>query len=155
MRFFLLSGLLFVMAGTASATVPPEALNPDVRQSTIAETICTPGYTKDVRPSTTYTNGVKYRLMREQGLDPSTASDYELDHIIPLALGGHPRSLKNLKLQLWEGEDGAKRKDRLEIKLQCLVCSGQVPLDEARDAIFNDWRAAYHHYAQTKCHRAK
>lgn len=64
-------------------------------------------------------------------------------------------STENLMLQPWEGEDGAKRKDRLEVKLQCLVCSGQVPLDEAQDAIYTDWQAAYHLYARTKCHRAK
>ncbi|MDO9235736.1 MAG: hypothetical protein Q7U28_06835 [Aquabacterium sp.] len=58
-------------------------------------------------------------------------------------------------LQPWEGESGAKREDRLEVKLQGLVCSGQVSLGEARDAIFNDWQAAYHLYAQTKGHRAK
>lgn len=137
------------------ASVPSSALNPDVRQSTIEETICTPGYTKDVRPSTSYTNGVKLKLMREQGLDPAYASDYELDHVIPLALGGHPRSLSNLQLQPWDGEDGAKRKDRLEVKLQCLVCSGQVSLNEAREAIFNDWQEAYHAYAKNKCHRNK
>lgn len=153
MRFFLLSGLLSFVASTASATVPPEALNPDVRQSTIAETICTPGYTKDVRPSTTYTNGVKFKLMRERGLDTANASDYELDHIIPLALGGHPRNLKNLMLQPGEGEDGAKRKDRLEVKLQCLVCSGQVTLELARDGIFDNWQSAYQRYAKVKCQR--
>ena len=130
------------------------ALNPDVRQETIRETICTPGYTKTVRPSTVYTNGVKLKLLREAGKDPATASDYELDHIVPLALGGHPRSLDNLMLQPWDGEDGAKRKDRLEVKLQCLVCTGQVPLDVAQRAIYDDWQAAYHQYAKTKCSRA-
>ena len=43
---------------------------------------------------------------------------FELDHIIPLALGGHPRNSRNLMLQVWSGHDGAKRKDRLEVKLQ-------------------------------------
>lgn len=154
-RLSVLLAILLLVGGIATAAVPSEALNPDVSQRTIAATICVSGYTKEVRPSTTYTNGVKLKLLREQGLDPSTASDYELDHIIPLALGGHPRSLKNLMLQPWEGENGARRKDRLEVKLQCLVCSGQVPLDDARDAIFNDWQTAYHQYAQTKCHRSK
>lgn len=37
--------------------VPPEALNPDVHQETIQQTICVPGYTALVRPSTSYTNG--------------------------------------------------------------------------------------------------
>jgi len=129
------------------------ALNPDVTQHTIAQTICVPGYTKTVRPSTNYSNGVKRKLLREAELDESDKSDYELDHIVPLALGGHPRSLDNLMLQPWEGTSGAKRKDRLEVKLQCLVCAGQVGLAEAQQAIYTDWPKAYHRYAVVKCQR--
>lgn len=60
-----------------------EVLNPDVRQETIAETICVPGYTKSVRAATSYTNGVKRKLMQEQGIGWSRAHDFELDHILP------------------------------------------------------------------------
>jgi len=59
-------------------------------------------------------------MLKRSGLDPITASDYELGHIIPLALGGHPRKMDNLQLQPWEE---ARRKDRIEVKLQCLVCA--------------------------------
>ncbi|MFT3848515.1 MAG: hypothetical protein QM739_07480 [Propionivibrio sp.] len=51
---------------------------------------------------------------------------------------GHPRSLDNLMLQRWEGTTGAKRNDRLEVKLQCLVCAGQLGLAEAQQAIYTD-----------------
>ncbi len=78
-----------------------------------------------------------------------------LDHIIPLALGGHPRKIDNLALQPWEGENGAKKKDRLEVKLQCLVCSGQVALAEAQQEIVEDWQAAYNRYALVECRRHK
>lgn len=131
------------------------ALNSDVNQATIQQTICVSGYTKSVRPSTTYTNGVKLKLLRESRIDDSHMSDFELDHIIPLALGGHPRSLNNLMLQPWEGTNSAKRKDRLEVKLQCLVCTGQVGLKVAQLAIYNDWQGAYHTYATVKCHRTR
>ena len=79
------------------------ALNPDVDEGTIDMTICVSGYTKSVRPATSYTNGVKKKLMREAGIDGARIDDYELDHIVPLALGGHPRKLSNLMLQPWEG----------------------------------------------------
>jgi hypothetical protein len=65
------------------------------------------------------------QLLAMAGIDPSHASEYELDHIIPLAVGGEPRALENLQLQLWEGAGGAKRTDRIEVKLQYLVCTGQ------------------------------
>ena len=142
--------VLLAMAPLAWAKI---ALNPDVTQASIANTICVPGYTKSVRPSTSYTNGVKRKLLREIGLEETHLSDFELDHIIPLALGGHPRSLDNLMLQPWEGVTGAKKKDRLEVKLQCLVCSRQLELSEAQQVIYSDWPTAYHTYAKTKCQR--
>ena len=40
------------------------ALNPDVAEDTIDATICVSGYTRSVRPATSYTNGVKKKLMR-------------------------------------------------------------------------------------------
>lgn len=129
--------------------VPAEVLNADVRQGTIHQTICVSGYTASVRPSTTYTNGVKLKLLRERGLEASAASDFELDHRAPLALGGHPRNPQNLMLQPWEGPDGAKVKDRLERRLQQLVCSGKLLLDDARRAIYVDWKAAYRTYVMT------
>ena len=147
--------VLWLWASIAQA-VPGYLLNPDVMPATMSQTICTSGYTKTVRPSTSFTNGIKKRLMREQGLDFDLAKgSYELDHIIPLALGGHPRNPRNLKLQVWEGPDGAKRKDRLEVKLQCLVCGADVPLDVAQDAIWTDWKAAYGVFGRMVCHRRR
>ena len=130
----------------AAPSVPAEVLNADVTQDTIQKTICVPGYTATVRPSTSFTKGIKVKLLREQGLPATAATDYELDHHVPLALGGHPRSLKNLMLQRWDGEDGAKKKDRLERRLQQLVCAYAVRLEDARRAIFVDWQAAYRAY---------
>ena len=117
------------------------SLNPDVTPATIHETICVPGYTKSVRPSTTYTNGVKRKLLRKSGLPDTDAGRYELDHIIPLALGGHPRKLSNLMLQPWDGEHGAKRKDHLEVRLHVEVCHGSKSLETAQHCIADDWEA--------------
>ena len=117
------------------------ALNPDVDEDTIDVTICASGYTKSVRPATSFTNGVKKKLIREAGIDVARIGDYELDHIVPLALGGHPRKLSNLMLQLWEGERGAKAKDLLEVRLQSLVCHGKLGLTDAQACIAQDWEA--------------
>jgi hypothetical protein len=158
MNFKLLRQVFIVfMLPAASAMPPPTAvLNQDVSQATLSETICTPGYTRSVRPSSSYTNGIKKRLMRVDGLDFDTdKSQFELDHVVPLALGGHPRNINNLVLQKWEGSNGAKRKDRLEVKLQCLVCARRVTLAEVQDAIWTDWEAAYHHYGRMVCKRPR
>jgi hypothetical protein len=52
------------------------------------------------------------KLLRDQGLPAADTTKYELDHFIPLALGGHPRKPENLWLQLWDGQWGARTKDR-------------------------------------------
>jgi len=149
-RVLLRASVASLLLWVAGAVRAAPSLNHDVTPETIASTICTSGYTALVRPATVYTNGVKLKLLQAVGQEPASASAYELDHIVPLALGGQPRSLDNLQLQPWPE---AKRKDRLEVKLQCLVCSGQVPLIEAQNSIATDWEAAYHRYASVPCHR--
>jgi hypothetical protein len=125
---------------------PQGAINEDVTQANIQQTICVPGWTKTVRPPASYTNAVKAKLLRDQGQPQADAPKYELDHQIPLALGGHPREPENLWLQPWDGEWGARVKDRLEVKLKALVCRGQISLDRARHTIAVDWIAAFKTY---------
>jgi hypothetical protein len=121
-------------------------INADVNQANVATTICVSGWTATVRPPTSYTQALKRTMLTRAGFDPNTALFYELDHFIPLAVGGHPRSEDNLWLQKWDGEWNAKIKDRLERKLQVMVCAGQITINAARLAIQQDWRAAYRKY---------
>ena len=116
------------------------SLNPDVTEATLGQTICVTGYTQTVRPSTTYTNGVKAKLVRQADLNPSSMAGYELDHIIPLAVGGHPRKLSNLVLQPWTGENSATIKDGLERRLQRMVCRRQIALADAQNCIAENWQ---------------
>lgn len=44
---------------------------------------------------------------------------------------------------------------RLEVKLQCLFCSGQLSPAVAQHEMFDDWQTAYHRYAGLKCVRSK
>jgi hypothetical protein len=103
-----------------------------------------------VRPPTSYTNSLKEKLLQEHHLAASEISNYELDHFIPLALGGHPRSPDNLWLQPWDGEWGAHVKDRLERKLQLMVCAGKISLSDAREAIRSNWIEAFKKYVDPK-----
>jgi hypothetical protein len=112
-----------------------------VDEETIDNTICISGYTKSVRPATSYTNGVKKKLMHDAGIDAARIGDYELDHIVPLDLGGHPRKFSNLMLQPWDGQHGAKAKDALEVRLKSLVCHGKLDLTDAQVCIARDWEA--------------
>ena len=67
-------------------------------QATIHDTICQRGYTARVRPPRRFTDAIKRQLVN--GL-PDSPQDYELYHLIPLRLGGHPTSPNNLWLQTW------------------------------------------------------
>ena|SRR3984893_13624902 len=72
--------------------------------------------------------------------------DYEIDHLIPLELGG-----SNLIKNLWPESHrtspwNAQVKDRLEGKLHELVCSGQLDLKTAQQAIASNWIEAYKTY---------
>ena len=70
-------------------------------------------------------------------------------HLIPLELGGSPTS----PLNLWPephrvvGGWGSYRKDRLENRLNHLVCSGRLTLRAAQRAIAANWIAADRRYS--------
>lgn len=70
-----LGGVAFVWCTLVEAHAMP-ALNPEVRQTAIGQTICVPGYTRQVRPSTSYTDGVKRKLLRVAGIEAFRISDF-------------------------------------------------------------------------------
>ena len=93
--------------------------------------VCTPNYTKTVRPSSSYTNKLKRKQMDSLGL-PGDMSEYEEDHIVPLVLCGHPTDPRNLVPQPW---DRARKKDVLEVRFRKDVCKGKMSLKEAQEKI--------------------
>ncbi|CAB4538532.1 unannotated protein [freshwater metagenome] len=126
----------------------PGAIDPSVTQENIGRTVCVVGYTKTVRPPTSYTNKLKYEQLRS-GYAVNGDLDmrnYEEDHLIPLAVGGSPRDPRNLFPQYYGGAYGARLKDRLELKMHLLVCAGSVTLKAAQSAFKKDWRIAYRKY---------
>src|SRR3712207_3940055 len=61
--------------GSAAARVvadrahTPGALNPDVTQATIGSTICVRGWTRTIRPPSSYTSALKVEQLAEYGLE--------------------------------------------------------------------------------------
>jgi len=146
----LLCGHLFA-GELPDAIVTPGYTNPDVTQENIDETICVSGYTKTIRPTTSYTNALKLKQLTElpyMSTEPMSA--FEEDHLISLQLGGNPVDERNLWPQPYGGEWGARKKDVLETKLKRLVCNGDVTLEEAQLAVAQDWIAAYKKYVGKK-----
>jgi hypothetical protein len=116
----------------------PGAINPQVTQATIKDTICRSGWTKTVRPPTSRTDKMKAESARSYGLAPSEKGEY--DHLVSLELGGAPDDPRNL----WV-EPGSipNPKDAVENKLSDAVCSGLVPLAVAQAAIASNWVTAF------------
>ena len=146
---------------SAIAMIGPVAPGPTdnrITQANIHETICTSGWTKKVRPNSMYTGFVMKLEMGNGGDVPSPAaagrmyhvvgthlnqplSLYELDHNVPLELGGNPEDPINLKLQIWDGPDGAHLKDHAENKVHALVCSGAMRLVDGQQVFLSDnWK---------------
>ena len=76
---------------------------------------------------------------------PEPAGTYELDHLIPLELGGD-----NANANLWpepaSPAPGFHQKDTLENALHDLVCAGSLGLAAAQHDIASNWYAAYVSY---------
>jgi hypothetical protein len=63
----------------------------------MAETICVAGWTGTVRQSSSYTERLNKKKMRERKW-PGKVTDYHEDHLVPLCVGGHPTDARNLWL---------------------------------------------------------
>ena len=112
----------------ARQALTPGVLNPDVTQATIRSTICRRGWTKTVRPPTSFTSALKLVQMRQYGFAGGPV-DYQEDHFISLELGGAPDDTKNL----WpERRPRADHVDTIENDLNAQVCSGQISLAEGQ-----------------------
>lgn len=131
---------------TPDPVTTPGAVDRRVTQANIGSTICRQGYAKSVRPSEAYTNRLKSRQLAALGLPRSELRLFEEDYLIPLELGGAPRDPRNVWLEPLTGPWSAQDKDKLENRLNRLVCTGWIPLDEARRAIAADWVGAFIEY---------
>jgi hypothetical protein len=119
-------------------TCTPGATNPEVTQDNIGSTICVSGYASSVRPPVSYTEPLKFKLMDAYGYTDS-ASNYELDHLIPLELGGAPADVKNLWPEPHSASPNSYDKDGFENYLHDQVCSGNMDLQTAQNEIATDW----------------
>ena len=128
----------------AQAIAPDPTLTPGAVRTTDVADVCSHG-TSQLR---NMTSERRDWLMREYGLPPGPHPDYELDHLIPLGIGGDDRDAN-----IWpepratvESEWTAERKDQLEAKLRALVCAGRLDIVVAQKAVADDWTEAWLRY---------
>lgn len=140
--------------GALAADLPDPELTPGKTRNALVEEICTAGSVRAARPAMTTLNSraLRQEVYRRYGLAGNCRGycagpeGCELDHLVPLELGGS-NEIENLWPQPYAGTPwNAHVKDRLENRLHELVCAGRLPLDAAQRAIAADWIAAYRKY---------
>jgi hypothetical protein len=63
-------------------SLTPGAINPEVTQANIQQTVCVKGYTRTIRPPAHFSNKLKKRQLREYGYADRNPKHYEEDHLI-------------------------------------------------------------------------
>jgi hypothetical protein len=121
---------LVLAAGQSDALHPSSSLTPgDVFVDATVDVICVPGYSAGARDVSAST---RTSVFESYGVAGADRSKYELDHLIPLELGGSPRSPRNL----WpEPHPRADTVDTIETSLKRQVCKGLITLALARKQI--------------------
>lgn len=107
--------------------------------STESNRICIPGYSSSVR---NVSQQLKDQVYAEYGITSHSAGQYEVDHLIPLELGGS-NDIANLWPEPASPTPGFHQKDELENSLHTKVCSEGMALATAQAEIAANWLSAY------------
>lgn len=98
------------------------------------EVVCAPGYRTTRRPVTEQTRAEVYSAY---GIGKHRVG-YELDHLVPLALGGSNES-SNLFPQVASPKPGYHEKDRIEKRLRRFVCDSGWRLRPTQRNVARNW----------------
>lgn len=132
-------------AFAADPILPDTSLTPGAVLTTDVARVCQPDYSKSVRHTS---SKLKEEIYREYHLHKGTGH-YEIDHLIPLGLGG-----ADVKENLWPESYhsrtwNAHTKDRLEWKLHRMVCAQEIDIKEAQQAFAANWITSFQHFCPT------
>ena len=132
----------------AHAALPNPVLTPgDVLPDVTPIDACTPGWAAEHRHVTESEQAaVLAEYGKNEGWQGGRYINYEIDHLIPLELGGS-NDIKNLWPQPSDPRPGWPEKDALENELQHLVCTGKMTLADAQNCIRRNWIQCWEKHA--------
>jgi hypothetical protein len=129
-------------SGCRLGRLPDRRCTPGATFHVAAKQVCVSGYSKRVRD---VPESEKRQVYAEYGVRSHKTGQYEVDHLIPLELGGS-NSIRNLWPEAANPRPGFHEKDRLENKLHRLVCVGTMSLSKAQSLVSKNWVAAFNRY---------
>ena len=110
-----------------------------------AAQVCTPDYSQSVRD---VSESTKEEVYASYGIINHLPDQYEVDHFIPLGLGGS-NDISNLWPEPAEPKPGFHEKDQVENYLHDQVCNGSISLQLAQDMIRENWVKVYDAFGST------
>jgi hypothetical protein len=122
----------------ARGALPDAGCTPGSIRTSDSRAVCVPGSSRRAR---NVSPALKRAVYRSYGIRRHRRGAYEVDHLVPLELGG-ANDIANLWPQPASPAPGYHEKDGLENALHELVCGGRVSLDWAQRAIARDWVSA-------------
>jgi len=121
--------------GLPDSACTPGAIFPNATP----QQICQSGYTSTVR---NVPISEKDQAYAEYSIFHHSAGQYEVDHLVPLELGGS-NDIANLWPEAASPTPGFHQKDLVENYLHDQMCSGAVSLQKAQVEIATNWLAVY------------
>lgn len=123
-----------------------------VFESATKEEICVSGYSSSVRNVST---SLKKKVFAQYGIEyPVPFGSYEVDHLIPLALGGN-NDIANLWPKSAEPFPGFYEKNITGNYLHEEVCKGNIALSVAQERIADNWTLIYNNLSEAKIRELK
>jgi hypothetical protein len=138
---YLAAAAIVGIPAAASAQLPSSFQTPGAKGKANDAQVCAADFEASVKPLAKWQRD---QALERYGKRPEDFTG-ELDHLIPISLGG-----SNDPDNVWplpaNKDMGPEQKRQLDAKLHQMVCDKTITLKAAQDAIKKDWVKAYNQY---------
>ena len=146
----LFAGCTQTRCDTRPAWLPDDTLTPGQVSPgwTLADTMAAGGTQNHRHVPESLKEEVWHRYGYDKSIGPyiDHSGEYEIDHRVMQALGG-ASTVENLWPQPYQGEWGARTKDKLELHVRSLVVEGKLSIHDGQQVFMGDWTKAYKHFS--------